>query len=192
MGDGDRGRRPVNIYTFGGVELLTASNWSGIAISPTMPYCFTDVLQDYTLPNVRLSVVRVGSSRANYPVRGMLEDMSCSLTLTGHTPAVVGQVGAYLAFEFTADIEDDGLTPRDDAMQAEAFVRGWCNGSDEGQVQGPYNTPQTATVELQVVQYKLSLPSLSMPPNPIDDIYDIDLDIQKYLRHGVDLWRALG
>ena len=181
--------RPVNVMTFGAVKLNTPSDWSGkSAISTGNPYEFTDVLQDYTLPVVRLAVVRIGSSRANYPIRGMLEDMTAALTLTGHTPAVVGQAGAYLEFVFEADIEDDG-TNRGDIAVAE--IKGWCNGYEPGQVQGPYSQPQTNTVEIQVTKYKLSIPGLG-GTDMKNDLYDINLDLDKYERHGVSLWTAKG
>ena len=200
--------RPVNVLTFGRahVDVPPAwdTDWSGLPSGQYDFYDFTDVLQDYTLPNVRLTPVRIGSSRANYPIRGMLEDMVASLTLTGHTPAIIGSVGAYLQFEFEAEIEDDGRTgvgfggdAERDARELVARVRGWCNGYDPGQVQGPYSQPQTATVELQVVAYRIGVPALGPILGRLGDadipaVYDIDLDIDKYLRHGVSLWRAAG
>ena len=183
--------RPVNVMTFGAIRLQTPSDWSGRqGISESSPYAFTDVLQDYTLPNVRLTPVRIGVSRANYPIRGMLEDMTAAMTLSGHTVAVVGQVGAYLQFEFEAELEDDGAPG--DSRVGLALVKGWCNAYDPGQVQGPYSSPQTAAIEIQVTKYKFSLPGLSDNSDELDNLYDIDLDTETYLRHGVSLWSALG
>ncbi len=187
---------PVNVFTFGRALLETESDWSGkTAISTANPHSFTDILQDYTLPNVRLTPVRIGSARANYPIRGMIEDMVATMTVTGHSPALVGQVGATLEMVFDAEIEDDGRTgqgPGADPQRGIATLRGWCNAYDPGQVQGPYSQPQTATFEMQVVAFKFELPSLLAVRTPIDDLYDIDLDLEKYMRHGVSLWKALG
>ena len=181
--------RPINVLTFGKVGLETPSNWSGRAnISATTPYEFTDVLQDYTLPVVKLTPIRIASSRANYPVRGMLEDMTAQLTITGHTPAVIGQVGAYLEFSFAADIEDDGTNNNQELV---AKIKGWCNGYEGGQVQGPYSQAQTVAVEIQVTKYVLTVPGIGGGELP-EDLYDIDLDLDKYLRHGVSLWDAKG
>ena len=185
--------QPINVITFGGIDVLSDIP-EALGVPPADQSGkgrFTDVLQDYTLPNVRLTPVRIGIQRANYPIKGMLEDMICQLTISGHTPGIVGQVGATMEFDFSAELEDYGLTGSADVHEYRVTIKGWCNAYDPGQVQGPYSTPQTAGVEVQVTKYILDLPTYG-GARVTPAAYYIDLDEQIYLRHGVDLWRALG
>ena len=185
--------QPINVITFGGLDLISDIP-GGLGSPPENQQGkgrFTDVLQDYTLPNVRLTPVRIGIQRANYPIKGMIEDMVCQLTISGHTPAIVGQVGARMEFDFSAELEDYGLTGSDDAHEYRVIVGGWCNAYDPGQVQGPYSTPQTAGIEVQVTKYILDVPTYG-GARVTPEIYHIDLDQQIYMRHGVDLWRSAG